>query len=126
MIFIDTSAVIQLLRGDSPPVAVASSTLAISTIVELELNIGILDGGGARELTRVKSFLSEVEIFDFDSKAAMETSKIVAELWQNGKPIGDLDSQIAGHSLSLNLPLLTANTKHFSRIEYLELIDWNS
>ncbi len=48
----------------------------------------------------------------------------MAELWSAGKPIGDFDAQIAGHAITLKMPLLSHNTQHFKRVSGLELIDW--
>jgi tRNA(fMet)-specific endonuclease VapC len=125
MIFADTSAVIALLRGNPPPQQLLEHELAISCVVELELYLGVFHKGGDREMKRVQKLLEEVELFPFDSVAASETAKIMAELWKKGEPIGDFDCQIAGHAISLEMPLVTANIKHFARISQLELIDWN-
>jgi len=38
--------------------------------------------------------------------------------------MGDLDSQIAGHALSLEMPLLSDNAKHFKRVDGLDLVSW--
>lgn len=124
MILFDTSAVIALLRGQLPPEKVLSETIGISTIVELELHRGVFNGGGKKEQLRVQSFLKDVEIFEFDRDAALETAKLMTYLRTQGTPIGDLDSQIAGHSISLALPLITQNIKHFERIPEINLIEW--
>ena len=124
MTFLDTSAVIELLRGAKPPARRESETIGISTIVEEELWIGVYHGGGEREERRVKEFLQQVEIFTFDQSAARSAAKVVARLWKLGRPIGDLDAQIAGHSLALEQPLLTANLQHFQRVEGLTVIPW--
>jgi len=124
MILFDTSAVIALLRGQLPPEKVLSETIGISTIVELELHRGVFNGGGKQEQLRVQSFLKDVEIFEFDRDAALETAKLMTYLRTQGTPIGDLDSQIAGHSISLALPLITQNIKHFEGIPEINLIEW--
>jgi len=125
MILLDTSAVILLLRGEPIPERHESETLGISAIVEMELLLGALHGGGRKEQRRVDSFLSDVAIFDFNRHAALETAKLLAHLWKLGKPIGDFDTQIAGHALALDLPLLTGNVKHFKRAKGLKVLAWN-
>lgn len=124
MILLDTSAAIFLMRGDLPDASLHQETLGISVVVEMELMLGVIHGGRAKEATRVKSFLSDVRIYDFDRAAALKTAEVLASLWKSGQPIGDFDSQIAGHALSLGLPLLTDNVKHFSRVAGLEVICW--
>jgi predicted nucleic acid-binding protein len=39
-------------------------------------------------------------------------------------PTGPLDTLIGGHALSLDVILVTDNTREFSRIEGLRLEDW--
>ncbi len=124
MILLDTSAAIFLLRGEQPPMAVIDHTIGLSSVVEMELWLGVFHGGSKKEHSRVTSFLDAVRVFSFDSEAASRTAKVMAELWSNGKPIGDFDAQIAGHALALKLPLLTHNTRHFRRVGGLELIPW--
>lgn len=124
MILLDTSAAILLLRGQQPPMAFINSTIGISSVVEMELWLGVYHGGGKKEQLRVASFLEAARVFSFDSKAANQTAKVIAELWSAGNPIGDFDAQIAGHALTLKMPLLSHNTKHFKRVPGLELINW--
>lgn len=125
MILLDTSAAIFLLRGELPDVSLHDENLAISVVVEMELMLGVLHGGKAKEASRVKSFLKDVRIYDFDRLAAQKTAEVLTKLWKAGKPIGDYDTQIAGHALALGLPLLTDNTKHFCRVDGLQVLSWS-
>ncbi|MFX8393237.1 PIN domain-containing protein [Acinetobacter baumannii] len=43
---------------------------------------------------------------------------------KQGTPIGPLDTLIAAHALSLNVTLVTNNTKEFKRVVGLKLVDW--
>ena len=124
MILLDTSAVILLLRGESPKAVILRETVGLSSVVEMELWLGVFHGGGKKERRRVESFLESVRIFEFDSQAAERTARVIADLWFIGKPIGDFDSQIAGHALSLEMPLLSDNAKHFKRVDWLDLVSW--
>lgn len=124
MILLDTSAAILLLRGATPPAPIIDERAGISSVVEMELWIGVYHGGGRKERLRVESFLNNTQIFDFDRQAALQSAKIIAELWKIGKPIGDFDSQIAGHALHLKIPLVSDNIRHFERVPGLELIPW--
>ncbi len=124
MIFIDSSAAIHLMRGELPDASLYGETLGVSVLVEMELLLGVLHGGKVKESKRVDAFIQQVQVFDFDRSAARKSAEVLAQLWREGKPIGDIDTQIAGHALSLGLPLLTDNVKHFRRVEGLEVIAW--
>jgi len=69
-------------------------------------------------------FLSPVRILPFDERAAAEAAKVRAHLEHQGQPIGDLDSLIAGHALSLDLVLVTNNLREFDRVPQLETENW--
>lgn len=125
MIFLDTSAAIHLLRGELPGESLHEETLAISVLVEMELFLGVLHGGKVKERKRVEAFIKQVRICDFDRSAARKSAEVLATLWAEGKSIGDIDTQIAGHALSLGLPLLTDNTKHFGRVKGLDVLPWS-
>ena len=125
MIFLDTSAAIHLMRGELPNASLHEETLGLSVLVEMELLLGVLHGGKSKEAKRVETFLEQVQVFDFDRAAARKSAEVFEQLWSMGKPIGDIDTQIAGHALSLGLPLLSDNLKHFGRVEGLKVIKWS-
>ncbi len=50
--------------------------------------------------------------------------KIRTTLEKQGKIIGNNDLWIAAHTLSLNITLVTNNTKEFARIPHLKLENW--
>ena len=68
--------------------------------------------------------LSNIEILDFDDKAAEEYGMIRADLEEKGHPIGPLDTMIAGHARSLGYTLVTNNAKEFNIVEDLTVEDW--
>ena len=47
-----------------------------------------------------------------------------AGLEASGKPVGPLDTLIAAHALSLDLTLVTHNTREFSRVPRLRVESW--
>ena len=51
-----------------------------------------------------------------------------AKLFQNGQSqavrLGALDMMIGAHALSLGVTLATNNTREFSRIKGLNIVDW--
>lgn len=49
---------------------------------------------------------------------------IRAELERKGRPIDPLDTMIAAHAWSLDVSLVTNNTREFERVEGLRVEDW--
>ena len=70
--------------------------------------------------------LSEIAIIPFDSVAAQVYGIIKANLQRKGTPIGPLDTLIAAHAKSMELTLVTNNTREFARVDGLELEDWGN
>lgn len=68
--------------------------------------------------------LSNIEILDFDMKAAEEYGRIRADLEKKGTPIGPLDMMIAGHAKSLGYTVVTNNVGEFKRVEGLQYENW--
>ena len=77
-----------------------------------------------KNLKAIENFLLPFEIVDYDCNAASEYGKIRACLEKKGQVIGNMDMQIAAHSISLDMPLVTNNTKEFQRVPKLMLENW--
>ena len=101
------------------------SDVCISAVTYAELIHGV-EKSAAIEKNRLalSLLLANIEIFDFDAKAADCYGKIRAELEKMGSPIGPLDMMIAGHARSLEFTLVTNNMKEFSRVSGLRLENW--
>ena len=99
--------------------------LAASSITLAELRYGIAKsrrrGANRRALGRV---LEALNVIPFDARAAETYGALRAKLEAGGKPIGPLDTLIAAHALSLELTLVTSNTREFSRVRRLRLENW--
>ena len=121
---LDTSVCIEILRGNPLPEEWKAYRFGLSSVVEAELWAGVYHRGGERERRKVEKLLGATEIFPFESKAAEATGKVLGELANLGKPIGDFDSQIAGHALAHKTTLATRNPEHFARINGLKLLVW--
>lgn len=124
IVLLDTSACIEILRGNAPPEAWKFHRFCISTVIEAELWAGMYHSGGKAEQLKIQRLLASVEILPFDRKAAEATGRVLGTLTKAGQKIGDFDSQIAGHALALNALLATKNSKHFKRVEGLRILDW--
>lgn len=99
--------------------------ICISSITYAELVHGV-EKSQAREKNRLALtvFLSEIQIMPFDDLAAEIYGTVKTDLQKKGTMIGPFDTLIAAHAKSLDLMLVTNNTKEFARVEGLELEDW--
>lgn len=74
----------------------------------------------ARELETV---LDELSLWDFGEEAAKEFGRIKADLRRMGRPIPDVDAQIAAIARLNGLIVLTADA-HFSYVPGLSVENW--
>jgi tRNA(fMet)-specific endonuclease VapC len=65
------------------------------------------------------------EPLGFDAEDARKAGEIRGDLTLRGTPIGPYDVLIAGQALARDLTLVTANTREFSRVPGLKLVDWS-
>jgi tRNA(fMet)-specific endonuclease VapC len=77
-----------------------------------------------KNLNALEAFLLKFEIIDYDYAASDAYGQIRAYLEKQGRVIGQMDMQIAGHALSTDMVMVTNNTKEFERVEGLVLENW--
>jgi tRNA(fMet)-specific endonuclease VapC len=112
-------AALKKLRGKS------IGHVGVSSITVGELAFGAGKSGRPPEAhAALGEFLLSLEIAAFDDLAAMHYAEVRASLARRGKPIGPLDTLIAGHAIAADAILVTHNTREFSRVESLRLEDW--
>ncbi|MGA2191616.1 MAG: PIN domain-containing protein, partial [Steroidobacteraceae bacterium] len=63
------------------------------------------------------AYLRHIEILDFTDEAALHYAQIRAALKARGTMIGANDLFIAAHARSLELTLVTNNTREFGRVQ---------
>jgi predicted nucleic acid-binding protein len=68
--------------------------------------------------------LSIINILPWQSETSKRYGEIKANLERRGKMIDDFDIAIAAIAISSNCGVLTANLKHFERINDLETLSW--
>jgi tRNA(fMet)-specific endonuclease VapC len=102
-----------------------NSGFAISSITLAELEYAN-ENSMYKERNKIAlmEFLAILDIKAFDEKAAHEYGKVKKELKEKKCPIGPFDMLIEAHARSLNMTLVTNNTKEFERIDGLEIEDW--
>ncbi len=95
-----------------------------SIIVAAELHFGILNKGSERLARNLEKMLRKLEVVSFTPPAEMHYSAVRLALERKGKPIGQNDTLIAAHALSLDAIVVTDNVKHFSQVPGLRIENW--
>ena len=98
------------------------SDIAVCSTVKGELFYGAMRSNNPDGTLALSRFIS----LPFDDTAAEIFGYIRAKLAKLGTPIGPYDLQIAAIGLQNNLILVTHNTAEFSRVEDLQIEDWES
>ena len=95
-----------------------------SVVVKFELEFGAHLRDSRRLWTAVQGFLGGIEILPFAPDDTNAAARVAADLRRKGRPIGQMDTLIAGHALSRELTLVTHNTRHFREVAGLSVEDW--
>jgi tRNA(fMet)-specific endonuclease VapC len=72
----------------------------------------------------LNNFLLPFIIVNFDLGSSEVYRKIRSDLEKKGRPIGSMDLLIAAQAISLNITLVTNNTKEFDRISGIKIENW--
>jgi predicted nucleic acid-binding protein len=131
MIGLDTSAIIDLFKGDEKIKLFLEKNkepLAVTMISYLELFFG-LDTTHQKHVDEgnyYKSFFKDVYLFDLTTLSCEKASKLFWNLKKQGKEIEQFDCTIAGIFLTNGInKILTKNPKHFERITEARVIDYS-
>ena len=120
-LIVDTDIIIDFLRRQSEVLlqVVSEYQCCITAISLFELQIGAIRS--EQQNQRFVQALSHFAILPFDANAAYHASTLGRQLQQSGQMIGLPDTMIAGICLSQDLPLLTRNTRHYTRVAGLQI-----
>ena len=132
MFLLDTNIISELMKKQPSPNLLErlqncpASSLCTATVCVMELRYGALRVPNTEALwTKIqKRILSKLTVMNFTYKEALKAAELLAHLYSTGQPIGVEDVMIASIALSNGLILVSANTKHFSRIPNLTVEDW--
>jgi tRNA(fMet)-specific endonuclease VapC len=102
------------------------SMIVVSAITYAEMRYGAIGSKAPKRIEgMVNSFVMRLDaVLPWDSDAIDRTVEIRKELARRGTPIGQNDAAIAGHALSSSSILVTNNTREFSRVDGLQIVDW--
>ena len=125
---LDTDSVSYAIRGigavGATIVERKPSELCMSAITLAELRYGV-ERRKSRKLDQaVSAFVSDIAVVPFDDASAVTFGRIAARLAEAGAPIGESDTLIAAHALTLGLTLVTHNERHFKRVAGLKVASW--
>lgn len=99
--------------------------ICISSVTLAELRYGVAKSQfQEKNQAALDEFILPLEVAGFDETAALHFGILRATLEKQGTTIGSLDTMIGAHALSLNVTLVTNNTRQFDRIAGLRLLDW--
>ncbi len=128
MVCLDTSFIIDLLRGNAEAKRVLDElvengeTTSIATPVLMELRTGIALNTRARnEDQLINKIKASSILLSLDGESATRAGDIEAALILAGEGIPPIDIMIGAIAIQNNESLLTRNVKHFGRIPNLEV-----
>lgn len=126
MVVLDTSFLVDMLRGDAPKEIVESvrHQSYVSTISAMELIFGTMKSERNAEQEDIILFLNSFTMLEFDLESAKEAAKIKHKLFKEGSLIETEDIMIAAIAKANNQSIVTRNSKHFNRIEGLKVLGY--
>lgn len=129
MYILDTNTLIYFFKGignvADKLLAASPKDIGIPAVVIYELEYRIARSTSPKKrMKQLEELFSLVEVLPFGNEEAKTSATIRASLEKKGTPIGPYDVLIAGTALSKQGILVTSNTKEFSRVPRLKIIDW--
>ena len=126
---LDSNVIIDFLRDNEnvsrhiAEARAAGNLLSICPIVYYEIVRGFKIANASKQLEKFMSLYQTLSNLPFDMKAAEKAVDIYAQL-RKGQNIEDNDIYIAAISMINGCTLVTANKKHFWRVEGLDFVNW--
>lgn len=128
---LDTSILSDLIRHPQGTVAnrissAGEDTVCTSIVVAAELRFGAEKSGSRKLADRIDLILSALDVLPLEQPADRHYGEIRQQLTRQGTPIGPNDLLIAAHALAVDLTIVTANAREFSRVSGLKVDNWLS
>ena len=128
---LDTNILSDLVRNPAGRIAqrietVSEEAVCTSLIVSAELRFGAFKKGSKRLLSQLEAVLSALDILPLEMPVDERYAGLRLALERAGTPIGGNDMLIAAHALALDLTVVTANEREFSRVPGLAVENWLS
>lgn len=127
-IVVDSNVLIDYFAGISPSAEAVeelleADRLALTTLTVFELNCGVQSEESANDIKLLVD--ASRLVLRLSVESAIDAARQFRQLRDRGHLISTPDLMIAGCCLAAELPLLTRNRRHFSRIPQLELLDFD-
>ena len=127
---LDSNVVSDMLRGESAVIRHLETVrdnddvLFVPSIVYYEVIRGLKAAGKTRMLKDFQKFYDDAEHLSLDMNAIEKSVEIYLKLRK--QIIEDNDIYIAAISIVNGCTLVTANVRHFSRVEGLNFVNWRA
>ncbi|QCS50717.1 type II toxin-antitoxin system VapC family toxin [Picosynechococcus sp. PCC 11901] len=126
---LDTNIISDLVKHPSGKIAqriaeVGEAKICTNIVVAAELRFGAEKSGSLRLKQQVNQILEVMPVLPLESPVEFYYAEIRTYLEREGTPIGANDLLIAAHGLALNLTVVTANQREFSRVPHLAVENW--
>ena len=103
---------------------VGEEKICTSIVVACELRFGAEKSNSFRLKQRIKLAFSIIPVLPLMADVDHNYATIRTHLERQGTPIGSNDLLIAVQAFTLNLTLVTANVREFSRVPNLKVENW--
>lgn len=135
MIIADTNVLSEFMKDDPDPHVMAWArtidaddlTISVVTVQEIDRGVGLLPHGRRRNnlQQRWSALLDKYAemIVPYDLAAARATAQLLVESSARGHPMSLADAQIAGMCVAREATLATRNTKDFTHLSELDLVN---
>jgi tRNA(fMet)-specific endonuclease VapC len=97
--------------------------ISVVTLAELEYGVSA-SSRPAKNREALDQFVSPLEVAPFERQATAEYGRLRAALEKKGQTIGSMDLLIAAHAVSLDVRLVTHNSRELGRVPALKIEDW--
>lgn len=127
---LDTDSISFILKGNENVVNKFASckieilATTVINIAEIEYGLNKKYSKSSKFSVQVREFMKQINIANMNHSAAEVFGKLKSSLENKGNTIADMDLLIAAITIANNATLVTHNTRHFSRISGLKIIDW--
>lgn len=138
MILLDTNVLSELMKASVSSRVInwldqqVASNVYISAITRAEIELGICLLPNSKKKSHLKQAAEKMfseftgKCLPFEETSAIQYGRLVADRQKAGRPISVEDAQISAIAITHGLKLATRNTKDFSGLKQLELINpWN-
>jgi len=102
----------------------SGTSIVIPSIAYYELKRGLLDAKATTKLKLFEHLCNSLSVDVIDMATLERAAGIYVNLKQSGRIIDDADILIAASCIAHDYVLVTDNTKHFDRVDGLNIVNW--